>query len=394
MFFCSLPAKGLDLEIYESLEDVKGEWDDFLPTNHVLRSPVWLSLEKACIPGLRFRFVQIWRRELQIGQAAFLLLNIDIQSISLKELDGSLRKLIQHMLQDKPVSILVCGNLLLHEQPGFFFQDPQDEVEIFGIARKLAVREKRLDRPKLIFLKDLPSSFFQLKNKSLHGFRSYSEDITFGLSGINQWKTEDDYRQSLSQKYAQRARKIREAGSAMQCRKFQSEDILAFGNQMQHLYEEVLNRQVFKPLHLNWQYFFQIMENLPERVDIFGYFLNEKLVGFTSFFKQSEKVVEMHYIGFDTAVNASHKLYFNMLFDGLERAIAEGFEVLWLGRGGEDAKLNLGAKQEENLHFLWVESGTFYFIFMILQSKIRSMAGKVKINRNPFRQIQPGLVKG
>lgn len=393
MFFCSLPAKGLDLEIYETLQDIQGEWNEFLPKDYPLNSSVWLPLEKAGIPGLRFRYVQIWRREHQIGQAAFFLISLDIQSVSLKDLDSSIKKLIVNMMQDKPVTILVCGNLLLHGQPGFYFSNPVEEAEIFGIARKLASREKKIDRPNLIFVKDTPPPFQQMNKKSLHGFRPYLDDETYHLSGISQWQTEADYRQSLSQKYAQRARKIREAGAGLERRQFLSEDVLVYGSQMQKLYEEVLNRQIFRPIHLNWSYFFQILNWLPERVEIFGYFLNEKLVGFTSYYSHSTGILEMHYIGFDTTVNASHKLYFNMLFDGLEKAIADGNDTLWLGRGGEDAKLNLGARQEENLHFLWVESGTFYFIFMILQSKIRSLASKIKIDRNPFRQKQTGLVE-
>ena len=63
----------------------------------------------------------------------------------------------------------------------------------------------------------------------------------------------------------------------------------------------------------------------------------DRLVGFASYIRHGDEL-EVHYIGMDYTVNATHQLYFNILLDGIEHAIRDRYAKLELGRTAREAK--------------------------------------------------------
>ena len=76
------------------------------------------------------------------------------------------------------------------------------------------------------------------------------------------------------------------------------------------------------------------------RVD--GYFLNNRLVGFSSEMQKNEKLYS-YFVGFDKDLNKSFPIYGRILIENITNAIKLKKECLILGRTANEYKSNFGA---------------------------------------------------
>lgn len=383
MFFCSMPGSDLHLEIHTDLRPIAIEWNSRLPENHPLQSSFWIPQLKSGLSGISFRFVQIFRGKKWIGQAAFQLITISGKAFQITRLESQLKNWLLEKLKNRESMVMVCGNLLFQQHPGFYFENNRDKEEIIAVARKLMNVEKAMAKPSAILIKDWESDTVETRLPS--GFQFYKGDAAFEMEIDPLWRRFSDYQNQLSKKYFQRSQKIRNAGSEISRKKLTAEEIKFYAQEISDSYLQVLHKQPFRPVHLNADYFFQMQESLGTSFEVWGYFMDETLAGFSSYFLKPGKTLEMHFVGFDGMVNKSHFLYFNMLFDGLEKAIESGIRKLLLGRGGNDAKSSLGAVQKSISHIFWIERGINKLVFNTLSSQIGTQFNSGVIERNPFK---------
>jgi hypothetical protein len=165
------------------------------------------------------------------------------------------------------------------------------------------------------------------------------------------------------------------------------EEIHSREEEIEMLYQQVRERQALRIGSLTGGYFSGMKKAWGEQFQIRAWLdENGKMLAFSSHFLHPGNQREVHYIGFDSAANEKHLLYFNILFDGIRCGIENHeFEVMF-GRTGFDAKASAGAIPGNNLHYFRVKRGLPGLTFQVLQ---KALAGKEKNdwkNRNPFRK--------
>lgn len=386
MKICRVSSPDLELKIYPSVKEIKEEWDSRLPDNHSLKSINWEALENSYLPEFRFWFVQIYELGNWIGQAAFQVVEIKSNSFNFSGLDRTVKGLVLSLLKTSNTQVLVCGNLFRQNQIGFYFQNNTNEEKIFSVVKKLTHWRKGIANPAVSLIKDFKIKStvdFQIKSS---GFKPLFEDTTMTMKVLPEWSNLEDYFRSLTKKYAQRFQKVRMAGLDVTRLELQEKDLAKYSGQIGKLYTELIDRQNFKPFSVQADYFLEMKKSLKNNFEIIGYFSENQLIAFSTFHFYETDEMEIHYIGFDQMINEDKMLYFNILFDGLERAISKGVSTLFLGRGGFDAKASLGAELTKNQHFIWKKPGIFAFLFQLIYQNYQKSEGKIRIERNPFKK--------
>ena len=112
-----------------------------------------------------------------------------------------------------------------------------------------------------------------------------------------------------------------------------------------------------------------------------GYFLNDKLVGFSSEIQQEEKLYS-YFVGFDKELNKSVPIYGRILLQNIASAIRQKKGFLVLGRTANEYKSNFGAQPIRSHIYLKVENG---FLRTILKPVYSRIGVKRWRERRPFK---------
>jgi hypothetical protein len=235
--------------------------------------------------------------------------------------------------------IVICGNLFAVNYPSLWYNP--EIISRQEMLRLVSEMEKYIPGSAYL-LKDLAPEF-TVSEMAKSGWKRYDADLTMELSIQKKWKDRDGYVNSLTRKYRKRALKIIEAGEKLERRKISLADFRNQKTRIRELFTQVAEKQQIRMGMIQVNYFEEYLKRFPEKFSMSGYFFQNNLVAFSSFVDRG-KTLEMHYIGIDYNFNVELLLYFNLLMDGIEKAITEEKEILELGRTAREAKANLGGK--------------------------------------------------
>jgi len=387
MRFCHTHKKDTNFKIYTDLNEVKQDWDGFLPHNHHLNSRNLLVLQESKLADISFAYLVVERKDQTIGVIYLQLVDFNSNHYSADMLKNSSFSLLKDFILKQKAAIIICGNLFRLDFPGFYFQNPDDQKNIFQVLKEFENQYKSKISYSCILLKDVPS-YFPSEVAKKQRFKQYDKDLLMELRFDPKWRTFEDYVEELSKKYKQRANKITNAGKVLLRKSIISSDFEKYGNQIEDLYLNVVERQLFKVGKLNKMYFQEMLERPAKDFEIIGYFLGDKLLAFSSIFRHSPDISEIYYIGFDFKLNDTYSLYFNIIFDGIKDAIEKKISILKLGRTGYDAKLSAGAVPVATQHFYKNKRGlNALFLNFLVKAFSEKEESKMK-ERNPFKSRQ------
>jgi hypothetical protein len=369
------------VDVFNSLDQVNTDWNDFHFNKPWLSTKQLSALEIASPSDMQFRYVMIRKEGTTVACAYLQIVNFSGKNFSQS---GPLFVLpaLKLFFAMKKVSLLFCGNIFrvdfpcLHlKENDISFEEALDIIQLIGVKEKVMLvmmKEMKLDPPKINFL---------LSN----GFRKYEEDLTMALEIDNTWKNFHDYYQSLTKKYRKRLRIIRGEKSQLEIRKLSREEISKYLPGIGELFSETASKQFLKMGIIDEKYFTAMSDAFGDDFFINGYFLNNNLVAFASHIIH-EQMLEVHYIGIDYNYNEKHSLYFNILYDGVEMAIAMKKKILELGRTAREAKASVGCKPVPSYDYLFVRNRFIKFLVGIFENIFLDKMGDEWMNRNPFRK--------
>lgn len=297
------------------------------------------ALERAQPRDLQFFYGMLYHRDANkpVARVVLQVLNFSQRNFRFRQHDWK-TLLALLALRLRRFRVVMAGNLFSVGKPLIECADPQHLPALLEAIEQKA-QSMQYD---LLLLKDLPEQWSEIEFTS-RGFSPFEADLTMQLELPADWKTFDDYTQALSKKYRQRLVRVRKAGAGLERTWIPAEALLSFSHVIETLFRAVQHRQVVRMGVIDSRYFLELSHALGERFRMLGYFLEGKLVGFASYIQHADEL-EVHYIGMDYSINASHQLYFNILFDGIERAIQERFSKLELGRTAREAKAVCGCE--------------------------------------------------
>jgi phage terminase large subunit len=129
------------------------------------------------------------------------------------------------------------------------------------------------------------------------------------------------------------------------------EDIIKQEETIYDLYHHVAKNAHFNTFFLAKNHFRIFKELLQDKFLFYGYFLDEKLIGFNTLVKSGE-VMDTYFLGYDDTIQREKMLYLNMLYDMVAYSINKGFKEIIFARTALEIKSSVGAKPQEMFGFM------------------------------------------
>ncbi len=148
------------------------------------------------------------------------------------------------------------------------------------------------------------------------------------------------------------------------------------------LYQNVAENAPFNTFFLSENHFEIMKENLSQNFRVFGYFLDEKLIGFYTLILNN-KDVDTYFLGYDKELQKEKQIYLNMLLDMVEFGINEKFCRIIFGRTALEIKSTIGAEPVEIFGLIKHNN---LLINQFIESVFNSLNPTIEwIQRKPFK---------
>ncbi|MEZ4910476.1 MAG: GNAT family N-acetyltransferase [Saprospiraceae bacterium] len=261
-------------------------------------------------------------------------------------------------LIEKPISVaknlilksvnfntVVCGNLMITGLHGYHFQDRIIEEDAFLLAQNAAeyfINHENLNSA-LVLFKDFDHTMNGNINEVASDFTIFQAQPDMKMLMKKGWNNIDDYKADLKSKYRVRFNKARSEIVPIQKRMLDLDDIQKYTKEISALYRQVSDKADFNTFILQDGYFTLLKQNLKDLLQITGYFLDDKLIGFHCAIINNHRLYA-HFLGYDKSLNGTYQLYQNMLYDLVDTGIKFKSDVIDFSRTAIEIKSTVGAK--------------------------------------------------
>ena len=165
------------------------------------------------------------------------------------------------------------------------------------------------------------------------------------------WLSAQDYVADMTTKYRSRFNRARQKRESIITKELNIEEIKNHSLDLYKLYKNVSKNASFNTFILPKNHFLILKEHLLDDFKVFGYYLNNELIGFYTLILNN-KSLETYFLGYDSEHQHSNQLYLNMLYDMAVYAINNGFESVVYARTAMEIKSSVGAQPETMFIYL------------------------------------------
>lgn len=380
----------LSIKIYSSVTELPNNWDTLAVENIFLSNKYLEILEKSAPSNMTSHFIGLFEGSELVGIALSQFLDLN-KLDSFGERDKCIKTAVRNIVFKNFCShILIIGNNMLTGQNACVFSDKTDIVQVLQALKAASEKLKIIFKKKglkvhIITFKDFPSEETQAFQEA--GFQNHFQfstqpNMLFDIP--NHWKSEQDYIDALTKKYRDQYKRARKKAEGIEKRKMNLEDIVKHEDTIFDLYHHVAKNAHFNTFFLAKNHFRTFKELLKDKFLFYGYFLDEKLIGFNTIIKNGE-VMDTYFLGYDDSVQREKMLYLNMLYDMVAYSINKGFKEIIFARTALEIKSSIGAKPQEMYGFAQhgnpVADLVFESVFCYLEPKV------IWQERNPFKEL-------
>ena len=337
-----------NFKIFNSIKELPEEWNSIIGQHNIMLSEEYFCvLEESKPTNMKYSFVGFFSDEDLIGGTLFQYLNfIEHKSFQKGEMLCSIRNFLAKQLSK---DVMILGNNMLTGQNGFYFNTLKISTEKAITLLKEASKgvSNVFGKTSLVIYKDYQKSF--LKNFDKEKFKSFyrfSVQPNMILNIKPEWKTFEDYSNDLSKKYRARLKSAKKKIDGIQKIELDIKSIKKYQNEMNILYQNVAENAPFNTFFLTENHFESMKQNLKDNFKVFGYFFNEKLIGFYTLILNNNDI-DTYFLGYDKEIQKEKQIYLNMLFDMTEFGISNQFKRIVFGRTALEIKSTVGAEPVE-----------------------------------------------
>jgi len=349
--------KSVSFKIYDATQQLPTDWDALALDNIFLSTCYFKVLEASAPENMTCFYIGFFQDEELVGIAISQFLNLNkLQSFG--DRDQCIKTSVRNFVFKKFAShVLFMGNNMLTGQNSYCFSDKITEVEGLQSLKKASLALKSILKEKgskihLSTFKDFPKEALADFEKA--GFDDYFQFSTQPnmVFTINEdWKSEQDYIDSLSKKYRDQYKRARKKSADIVKKKLHLEDIVAQEKEIYELYFHVAKNAPFNTFFLAKNHFSTFKSILKDKFLFYGYFQNGKLIGFNTLIKNGA-AMDTYFLGYDDSIQRDKMLYLNMLYDMIAYSINKGFKKIIFARTALEIKSSVGAKPEKMYGFI------------------------------------------
>ncbi len=378
----------LSIKIYSYVSELPNNWDTLAIENIFLSTQYLEILEKSAPENMIPHFIGLFKEKELVGIAVSQFLDLN-KLESFGERDKCIKTAVRNIVFKNFCShILIIGNNMLSGQNTCAFSTKTDSVQVLQALKmaseKLAaIFKKKGLKVHITTFKDFPIEDTQAFHQA--GFENHFQfstqpNMIFDIP--NHWKSEQDYIDALSKKYRDQYKRARKKSEGIIKRKMHLEDIIKYEDTIYDLYHHVAKNAHFNTYFLARNHFRTFKEILKDKFLFYGYFLDEKLIGFNTIIKNGE-VMDTYFLGYDDSIQREKMLYLNMLYDMVAYSINNGFKEIIFARTALEIKSSVGAKPQDMFGFAKhsnpIADLAFEKVFCYLEPTV------VWQERNPFK---------
>ncbi len=374
-------------------------WNDLARTKHFLHTDYLQALEESNLAGFAYRYVLVYENRKPAAALYFQLTDLsskDAGSIVNMHQYGKVMQAITSGINSLLLSgkkytgnyLLTCGNMLVTGDHGIACttDDFQKTISLLpNVIESLSDEiEKSNGRVIAILIKDFyEPQMHAAARLEKAGFHPLHIDPNMKVAIRKEWKTFDDYLQSLSAKYRLRANNTMALCSGVEIKELSAEEIKKHAGEIEDLYFQVAGKAPVLLVRANAGFFVAMKKRLKEHFRFRAFFNNGKMVAFTSGYYY--EVLDAHFIGMDYYLHKEQQLYQFILYDFIECAIRHRKKVLVYGRTAIEIKSTVGAVPYELLAFLKINSPILH---RVVGAVLPFFRNDKYIMRNPFKDLK------
>ena len=339
-------------KIYSNTDKLPEKWNE-LAINNIFLSREYLKVLDLSAPqNMICHYIGIFQNQELVGISLSQFLDLN-KLESFGERDKCIKTSVRNFLFKKFSShVLVIGNNMLTGQNAFSFLDNIDSAQALKTL-KLACETLKKDynskgkKVHITTYKDfLETEIKKFSIPDFNGIFKFSTQPNMHFDIPENWKTEQDYSNALIKKYRDQYKRARKKADGILKRKMHLEDIIAYEDTIYELYHHVAKNAPFNTFFLVKNHFRIFKELLKDKFLFYGYFIDEKLIGFNTLIKNG-KTMDTYFLGYDDTIQREKMLYLNMLYDMIEYSINKGFEEIIFARTALEIKSSIGAKPQK-----------------------------------------------
>lgn len=344
--------RNLILSIFKSAGKIdQDHWNAVAKGKNIYLSLEYLNaIEKALQHEITFRYLLFYNEKtvpVAIAVVQFITF-IDKGFKEQEQLCHIRNKIKGKLIAEDGIKVMTCGNSFSCGENGFMYTSDISEKDAFENLSKALIQiqqsEKEDQNAPVILVKEFwPDSLSASDLLMSGGFRDFMIDVNMVMKIHPGWETFDDYLSTMNTKFRTKAKGAFKRAKDITRVNFEWNDIIKYKDEIDKLYNFVLEKAAFMFGELNGDAFLNLKKKLKNEFVFYGYFLKDELVGFSSAFLFNG-VLDANYVGINYNVNHTYALYQRMLYDFVELAIDKKCNELRLGRTAEEIKSAVGAK--------------------------------------------------
>lgn len=384
----------IDYKIYKAVNELPDSWDDLSSSDIFLKTTFLRGLEGAIPKNITPFYLGVFKAEKLVGIAIIQRVEMYLDDVFRRTSNNTLKQLVKRLVS-KIVkgNALVVGNLMHTGQHGLFHieDDISQDDYLNTIAKALKDLSKQIKRKyskkvRIIAFKDyfeedsihISSAFFKAQN--LYKVQVQPNMI---FSILDSWKTPQDYISAFNKKYRNRYKTARKKSADFECRELTLKFLEENSKSVFELYETVSDNARVNSFKLPEHHFLSLKQSLQDSFKVFGFFLNNQLVGFYSLILNND-TLETYFLGYNKALQHKHQMYLNMLFNMAFFGIENGFKTIVYARTAMEIKSSIGAKPH-TMH-IYLKHTNNFIANTILKGIVKYMNPKQKWEeRHPFK---------
>ena len=348
----------ISFKIYNSVAELPALWDIVAQSNVFLQTPYLTVLEKSAPVNMECFYIGIFENSELIGVS--LAQYLDLNKLeSFGERDKSFKIAIRNFIFKNFAShTLFLGNNMITGQNGYVFSKEIDFNHISEILLQSAdeitlyFKKKRISIHLVSFKDFYDHCSVELKKYRFSNMYEFNTQPNMIFYLDKNWKSLDDYVAALSKKYRDQFKRARKKFDDIQVKNLSYEEVLQNEEKIYELYHYVAKNAPFNTFFLSKNHFSTLKGQCGNRFQIFGYFLNEELVGFHTLLLNDE-TLETYFLGYNDHIQKENMLYLNMLYNMTEYGIVNGFKRIIFGRTALEIKSSIGATPVQMSGFIY-----------------------------------------
>ena len=348
----------ISFKIYNSVKDLPVLWDVVAQSNVFLQTPYLTVLEKSAPVNMECFYIGIFENSELIGVS--LAQYLDLNKLeSFGERDKCFKTIIRNFIFKNFAShTLFLGNNMITGQNGYAFSKEIDFNHISEILLQIADEITLYFKKKgisihLVSFKDFyDHCSVELKKYRFSNIYEFNTQPNMIFYLDQNWKSLDDYVAALSKKYRDQFKRARKKFDGIQMKNLSYDEVLQNEEKIYELYHYVAKNAPFNTFFLSKNHFSTLKGQCGNRFQIFGYFLNDELVGFHTLLLNDE-TLETYFLGYNDHIQKENMLYLNMLYNMTEYGIQNGFKRIIFGRTALEIKSSVGATPVQMSGFIY-----------------------------------------